>query len=322
MEGNAELLALQRLDETCAQLQKAGNYLEALECMERGLVLRQHFFGAESDEVWTACKTVGEMCNLLAMTYLQQEDFNMVLELLKKAEILTERDLPGRAATFNNLACYYRRQGKLHAALQYLQKALKIESKLSNVQNPADTHINACAVLSQLGRHQTALEHAQQALILLQEELLAPPGSTEAAAPPQADRIAVLAIAYHNIGVEQEFLKRYDQSMLSYRKGVEVAERYLGAKHAICITLKNSIVAAKKAAAASAAKNKGPRAAAAAAATAPGGRGTKAGTHPVTGMKKLRDMAGRSPQGPSAPMDESMDVGLSAPMPSAPAPKI
>lgn len=82
--------------------------------MERGLVLRQHFFGADSDEVWRACKTVGEMCNLLAMTYLQQEDFAMVLELLKKAEILTERDPPGRAVTFNNLACYYRRYSHLH----------------------------------------------------------------------------------------------------------------------------------------------------------------------------------------------------------------
>ncbi len=262
MEENAELLALQRLDETCAQLQKQGNYLEALECMERGLVLRQHFFGSDSEEVWTACKTVGEMCNLLGMTYLQQEDFNMVLELLKKAEILTERDPPGRAATYNNLACYYRRQGKLHAALQYLQKALKIESRLVNVQNPADTHINACAVLSQLGRHQTALEHAQQALILLQEELLTPPGAGAAAAPPAADLIAVLAIAYHNIGVEQEFLKRFDQSVLSYRKGVEVAERYLGPKHAICITLKNSLVASKKAAAA---QSKGVRGGAAAA---------------------------------------------------------
>lgn len=180
----------------------------------------------------------------------------MVLELLKKAEILTEKDEAGRAATFNNLACYYRRQGKLHAALQYLQKALKIESGLANVQNPADTHINACAVLSQLGRHQTALDHAQTAIILLQEELLSPPGVVGAAAP-QADRIAVLAIAYHNIGVEQEFLKRYEQSVLSYKKGVEVAERYLGAKHAICITLNNSLVAAKKQAAAAAFKPKG-----------------------------------------------------------------
>lgn len=117
---------------------------------------------------------------------------------------------------------------------------------MSNVQNPADTHINACAVLSQLGRHQQALEHAQSALILLQEELLSPPGSSSASAPPKADRIAVLAIAYHNIGVENEFLKRFEQSTLSYKKGVEVAERYLGPKHAIAITLKNSLAAAKK----------------------------------------------------------------------------
>ena len=240
------MLALNRLDEACVQLQRQGNYLEALESMERGLVLRQHFYGTESEEVWTACRTIGEMCNLLAMTYLQQEDFSMVLELLKKAEILTERDAAGKAATFNNLACYYRRQGKLHSALTYLQKALKIEARLSNVQNPADTHINACAVLSQLGKHAAALEHAQTALILLQEELLVAPGTSASQKPPQADRIAVLAIAYHNIGVEQEFLKRFEHSILSYRKGVEVAERYLGSKHRICNTLKKSLLAAKK----------------------------------------------------------------------------
>ncbi len=92
--------------------------------MEKGLVLRQHCYGSDSQEVWAACKTVGELCNLLAMTFLQQEDYNMVLELLKKAEILSERDLPGRAVTYNNFACYYRRKGKLHSALQYLQKVL------------------------------------------------------------------------------------------------------------------------------------------------------------------------------------------------------
>jgi tetratricopeptide (TPR) repeat protein len=183
-----------------------GNYVEALECMERGLVLRQHFFGADSDEVWRACKTVGEMCNLLAMTYLQQEDFAMALELLKKAEILTERDPPGRAVTFNNMACYYRRMGKLHVALTNLTKALKIESRLQKVDNPADTHLNMCAVLSQLGRHQGALEHAQSSLILLQEELFGSARKQEMG----ADRVAVLAIAYHNIGVEQgpQFLDR------------------------------------------------------------------------------------------------------------------
>jgi tetratricopeptide (TPR) repeat protein len=256
---NAELLALQRIDETCVSLQEQGRYLEALECMERGLVLRQHFFGAESDEVWRACKTVGEMCNLLAMTYLQQDDFAMVLELLKKAEILTERDQAGRAVTFNNLACYYRRQGKLHSALSYMQKALRIESRLEKVDNPADTHLNMCAVLSQLGRHAGALEHAQSALILLQEELFSGAVGGDGMVSPVAqkvDRVAVLAIAYHNIGVEQEFLKRLDQSLHSYRKGVEIAETHLGHDHGITITIRSSYIAAKRAVAARRSKRK------------------------------------------------------------------
>ena len=99
-----------------------------------------------------------------------------------------------------------------------------------------------------LGRHQSALEHAQQALILLQEELsqVIAPASAEQRGPPKADRIAVLAIAYHNVGVEQEFLKKHQISLQSYRKGVEVAERYLGPDHAITTTLRNSCVAARR----------------------------------------------------------------------------
>lgn len=303
MPEETELLALKRIDDTSTRLQKQGNYLEALECMERGLVLRQHFFGVNSDQVWGACKVVGEMCNLLAMTHLQQENFDLVAELLKKAEILTERDLQGKAVTCNNLACYHRRRGKLRNSLKYLEKALRIESKLEGVENAADTHLNACAVLSQLGRHSTALEHAQSALILLQEELIKTfddhddngnvrggnqtntttannnsdnnnekeenaVASSEAKTddddnddnvgndghnvldddpPLKLDRIAVLAIAYHNVGAEQEFLKKKHLSKQSYRKGLEVAQKYLGPDHAMTKTLKSSFVAVKKA---------------------------------------------------------------------------
>eukprot|EP00753_Platysulcus_tardus_P000804 PLAT10727.1.p1 GENE.PLAT10727.1~~PLAT10727.1.p1 ORF type:complete len:822 (-),score=319.69 PLAT10727.1:129-2594(-) len=244
---SAGLLALQRMDEAAAELQERGKYMEALETLERGLVLRQHLFGAESEDVWSACKRVGELCNMLAMTYLQQEDFGLVLELLKKAEILTERDPAGTAVTFNNLACYYRRRGKLHAALTYLQKAVKIEARLTHVDNPADTYLNLCAVLSQLGRHKAALDNAQTALIQLQEELFND-GSTEEEARLKTDRLAVLVIAYHNIGVEQEFLQRTSQALQSYKKGVELAEKHLGEKHGVTIVLRNSLIAAKRAA--------------------------------------------------------------------------
>ncbi|EEY70354.1 uncharacterized protein PITG_05749 [Phytophthora infestans T30-4] len=229
--------------------------------MEKGLVLRQHFFGADSDEVWTSCRTVGEMCNLLAMTYLQQEEFRVVLELLKKAEILTERHPAGRAVTLNNLACYYRRQGNLHKALTNLTEALKIESRLDNLPNKADTHLNMCAVLSQLGKHQSALGHAQSALINLHEELQL--GRVDGGSSPtrkgfggkrgdktdptiKLDRVAVLGIAYHNVGVEQEFLKCWDLSLQSYKKGKEITSTYLGESHGIVITLQNSLLSAKR----------------------------------------------------------------------------
>jgi hypothetical protein len=47
----AEEHALVRLDEASTQLQREGRYLEALECMERGLVLRQKLYGVKSEEV-------------------------------------------------------------------------------------------------------------------------------------------------------------------------------------------------------------------------------------------------------------------------------
>ena len=56
----------------------------------------------------------------------------------------------------------------------------------------------------------------------------------------------MLAIAYHNIGVEQEFLKRLDQS-LQLPQGVEIAETHLGHDHGITITIRSSYIAAKRA---------------------------------------------------------------------------
>ena len=85
------------------------------------------------------------------------------------------------------------------------------------------------------------MEHAQSALILLQEELFSGAmsgGDGNNGVAQKVDRIAVLAIAYHNIGVEQEFLKRHEQSLHSYRKGVDIAETHLGNDHGITITLR------------------------------------------------------------------------------------
>ncbi len=52
------------------------------------------------------------------------------------------------------------------------------------------------------------------------------------------DRIAVLTIAYHNLAVEQEFLKKYHEAIESYRIAADFADRYLGPTDGITQNLK------------------------------------------------------------------------------------
>ena len=55
------------------------------------------------------------------MIFLKKERFDVSLEFLKKAEILSEKLHRFKSITLNNLACYYRRKGKLRTSLNYLQ---------------------------------------------------------------------------------------------------------------------------------------------------------------------------------------------------------
>ena len=340
------LVTVDKLDAAAADLRAREALPEALECMERALVLRQHFYGAESDQVAAACVDMTEVCNILAMGYLQQADReprmrDAALGLLQKAEVLSRNDDRGRAVTYNNMGCLYKREGRHKAALTYLLKAQTIEARLPDAalvgMRPADTLLNLCAVLSTLGRHDAALEQAQSALILLQEELLSASeseaaggeageksgagaddtsdeqdgeakrvseakevatgggsgggedggegeggdGSGDAAADGKEadedasssaqskgegtdagigagdgagdgaststsgpDKFSVLAIAYHNVGVEQEFLGRPERALQAYRKGVKVATKYLDRRDAVAVALKRSYLGA------------------------------------------------------------------------------
>lgn len=170
------------------------------------------------------------------MVHLHKEQLEITLDLLRKAELVARDSLPLRATTYNNLACYYRRTGKVRTALSYLIQALELEIKIDQPKTLADTHINLCAVLSQLDRHEDALQHSMLSIILLQDEFLtavlpiiARLNPNDDAEPPINDeRMAVLAIAYHNLGVEFEHLKRVSSVIDSSKR----PSRFTG-KHSV-----------------------------------------------------------------------------------------
>lgn len=71
-------------------------------------------------------------------------------------------------------------------------------SESLQLSNPAEIHLNICAILSQLEKHELALHHAMKALILIQDEVLTLVDNSETSLEP---RQTVIVIALHNIAV-------------------------------------------------------------------------------------------------------------------------
>ena len=113
------------------------------------------------------------------MKLLQVEKFETALDFLGRAKQLITADVKFGEAddrkkllaiTYNNMSCVYKRRGLLKTALGFAEKALKLETESAKADNPACTHLNLCAILSRLGRHQHALQHTQCALQLLRSD--------------------------------------------------------------------------------------------------------------------------------------------------------
>ena len=124
------MMDIQKLEENVKQYQSESKYIEAIGVLEELLKIKKINFGSNSRQFTKSCKQLCEICNILAVYYLKKEDINSALDLLKKSKELCENNELGQAMTFNNMACYYRRIGKMRTALNFLQRALTIESRL------------------------------------------------------------------------------------------------------------------------------------------------------------------------------------------------
>eukprot|EP00928_Gymnodinium_smaydae_P056933 TRINITY_DN4021_c0_g1_i3.p1 TRINITY_DN4021_c0_g1~~TRINITY_DN4021_c0_g1_i3.p1 ORF type:complete len:856 (-),score=115.70 TRINITY_DN4021_c0_g1_i3:103-2670(-) len=183
-------------------------------------------------------------CNKDGMDNLRGGELKAAFEHFKYAEsilLANQADTSCNsllAVTCNNLGCYYKKTGKLHGALSYLRKALKMEEDLGTDEvTLAGTHLNICAILSKLQKHDKAVQHATSALELINARL----SGMEESQRTQDD-YSVLAIAYHNIAMERDFLEDFAEAASAFKQGHEIASRHLGDAHPLTITLGQSSV--------------------------------------------------------------------------------
>jgi tetratricopeptide (TPR) repeat protein len=223
-------------------LQAAGDHECAVRCLETVLRAEQATVQQMPDTVLsTLFERLAIGYNTLGMKHLKDGNTEISCKFFEKAEALTdpanlhmnaESRLVLRAVTYNNMGCFYKSFGKLHTALQYLKKAQKIEERSpGRCQNPAGTHLNLCALLSQMGKHQEALKHAETALKLL--EAAGPRPSTADAGPEPGSTSSenLICVAYFNMGAEFEHLKKPKEALWAYQQAHENCLQELGEEH-------------------------------------------------------------------------------------------
>lgn len=175
--------------------------------------------------------------NRKAMDHLRNEDYKSSLFFLQKAESLlnslqseNRRKLYG--LTLNNFGCYYKRTNNLPIALNFLKKALEVQSQPPvDLNNLAGTHLNICAILSNMNEHSKALAHSLKALNLLKSRSL-----------EDNSMLTAYIAAHHNSGVEYEQLAQFEEAEKIFRKGFKISFDMLGEGHPLTQSLKASIV--------------------------------------------------------------------------------
>lgn len=303
--------AVRQLERHSAKLHRDGRTLEAIEQMEQALAEREGLVRGEGGDrvgdvrVTGAAERLAVAYNSHAMSPACGGNRSLAMLLLRKAvDVCEGRDalVASRLQTLNNLACIHRKDGKIRLALRLLRESLResvespgIEDDPAAAESVAITHLNLCAILSQLGQHRRALEHAQAAVLHCQEQLLT--GSLRAgeadgddgggddgdegdrADEATAGRIVVLGIAYHNMGVEEEHLGHGEAALEWYRKALRLAREHVGEDEPMTEQFRASHRGAQRAAKRAAASARRAAAAGAAAAlTSALGQGAGGGT--------------------------------------------
>lgn len=141
----------------------------------------------------------------------EQKRYAQALELLRKAELLSVRESLDKRLSIELMAhvndsygFYYLKRGKAAAALDYVQKAMKVHVKRSDWAQVATCHLHIGMVLSRLNRHDEALRCLGQVLSLVQEEKL------DVGEQPQ--RLCMVALCYHNIAVEHLIMRHLPEA--------------------------------------------------------------------------------------------------------------
>ena len=153
--------------------------------------------------------------NKQATGYIKSKNYRAAYSLLMnsvkmlKSTKETQNTLKLLSLLYSNLSVLYRETGKTKDSIICLSKIIETEKKIPGVKfNTINAYLTLCSIHSGNNEHDLALRYGLTGLILLQKEFPLPDKYVES-----------MIIAYHNIGVEYEYLNKIKDAVDCYKKG-------------------------------------------------------------------------------------------------------
>jgi tetratricopeptide (TPR) repeat protein len=216
-----------KIDAAAENLVAQGLLTQAIKAYKQGLDIRISLYGADSEEIVKFSRAVIKKVLRSSGTLIDKGEMNLCVKSLKLLEkisavYLENLFIPEKCEIHNTLACAYKKLNKLDQAKSELKLAIKcIKTHKDAAIDRASIYLNMCTVLSNLKKHKEAAEYGKMAVKAAQDDII----TMKLGSCNKARKVKLLAVAYHNLGVEEEFLKNYESALDWYRKAVHFLER-------------------------------------------------------------------------------------------------
>ncbi|CAG9314910.1 unnamed protein product [Blepharisma stoltei] len=227
--NSADLQILERIERTIDSLIKQKRFLDCIEFVNKALPIRKSFYGENSNEVLSflaqMLKLISKGAGLLVYKENPLEAIKILQNLLKISQPYHLKLIPESCSVLNTLACAYRHCGRYQKSLKFAHQALQIIKDYPDIDvDRSSLYLNLCTIYSNLNTHKDAAYYCKLAVQNAQEELVNLNSSKDTEDYKQ--KIKILGVAYHNLGVEEECLKHYESSIEWYKKSVSFMKSY------------------------------------------------------------------------------------------------
>ncbi|KAE9180952.1 hypothetical protein PF004_g24693, partial [Phytophthora fragariae] len=258
MFGHNVMEKIKRADNLSVQLERSDRFMDAMHTYEQSAKMlhrciqkREEAPGVMMDELkWLRidyeirCVQLVALCMCGARKTAAGGD-NTAFLLLKKAEELTARDglqyckkHIQRAAVYQNMANYYKKQKKYQAALQAAEKAVRINDKLALMDRfPIAYFLQAC--LHGLLQEPSKAGFVYTACLTVAEAQRPSQGGRLANESAQATEVfhTLKAATLHNLAIEWANLNMPDQTRDALASAMEVGVHYLPQTHPVVVRI-------------------------------------------------------------------------------------